>query len=344
MQYFCTYFDQHYLLRGLALYQSLSRHCPAFRLFILCLDEASHRILSQLNLPDVRLVVLEDLEKGDEELLSAKQDRSRIEYFFTCTPSLLLWLLNNSPDVDRITYLDADLYFFANPAPVFDEIGDSSIAIIEHRFPGNLRNLERFGVYNVGWLSFRRDQHGLACLQWWRERCIEWCYDRCEDGRFADQKYLDDWPDRFQDGVVLRHKGANLAPWNLANYRIRADAAGVWVDDDPLIFFHFHGLKQIWNWLYDPSFATYKVKTSSVVSREIYGPYIRSLLDTAQQVSPLWQQVHLHRGIRDQLRASPAPQRLSPLRRMVRGFRRGVNICRRIFAREYFLVRHGRVV
>src|SRR5712691_2882118 len=221
MYHFCTYFDHRYLPRGLALYRSLKQHCRSFQLWVLCMDRECYDVLSQLDLPDIQLIALEDFEKDDQELLGAKQNRTLIEYYFTCTPSLPLFILNNCPEVGIITYLDADFFFFADPAPVFDEIADHSIAIIGHRFPAQLRHREQYGIYNVGWLSFRRDEQAFSCLVWWRERCIEWCYDRCEDGRFADQKYLDDWPTRFQGVVVLNHQGVNLAPWNLANYKIR---------------------------------------------------------------------------------------------------------------------------
>jgi len=249
------------------------------------MDHASFEILEKLALPMVNPISLEKFEQDDKLLLTAKQNRSKIEYYFTCTPSLPLFILNNWPEVGLITYLDADLFFFASPLPLFDEFGKKSIAIIGHRFPPHLQGRERYGIYNVGWLSFRRDDNGLDCLKWWRHQCIEWCYDREEDGRFADQKYLDDWPSRFKDVAILEHKGANLAPWNLCNYNLRSlNWNEVMVDEEPLIFFHFHGLKKIRDWLYNPSWGEYGINTSNVLRRTIYSPYLRSLSYANRQI------------------------------------------------------------
>jgi hypothetical protein len=317
MRYFCTYFDRHYLPRGLALYRSLQQHCPSFKLWALCMDSDAYGVLSTLALPGLHTISLPEFEQQDPPLRAAKENRSRIEYYFTCTPSLPIFIFDQFPEVDLLTYLDADLYFFADPAPVFDEIADHSIAVIEHRFPPYLRDRERFGVYNVGWVSFRRDSHAAACLAWWRERCLEWCYDRCEDGRFGDQKYLDQWPGLFTNLVVLQHKGANLAPWNLTNYRLREDAGQVWVDDQPLIVFHFHGLKRIRDWLYDTCLAEYRVKRSDVLRQRVYAPYIRTLVDMSRFVSirfaqaspggPIRGHVHLPIGARHFLPPWPRP-------------------------------------
>ena len=339
MYHFCTYFDHHYLLRGLALYQSLKRYCPSFQLWVLCMDGACHEVLSQLDLPDVRLIPLEDFERGDEELLKAKKNRSLLEYYFTCTPSLPLFIFNKHPEVDIITYLDADLFFFADPAPLYDEMADHSIAIIGHRHPPNFRHLDRYGMYNVGWLSFRRDEHAFACLRWWRERCIEWCYYRCEDGKYADQKYLDDWPTHFKGVVVLRHKGANLAPWNIANYRIHGDGNCVWVDEQPLIFFHFFRFKQIKDWLYDPNLVGYKVRPSKIVRRDIFAPYIWTLLDVTEQVSPLLQEASLRSSMREQI-----PQHAPLLRRVVRELRRVLDMYIGILTQRYTFVVNKRVI
>lgn len=279
MYCFCTYFDQNYLSRGLALYRSLRKHCPDFKIWVLCMDQATYEILKMLDLPGMYPVTVEKFERNDELLLSAKQNRSKIEYYFTCTPSLPLYIFKNWPEVDLITYLDADLYFFASPTPLFEELGKRSIAIIGHRFPPHLRDRERYGIYNVGWLTFRRDKNALDCLKWWRDRCIEWCYDRAEDGRFADQKYLDDWPNCYKNIVVLAHKGANLAPWNVSQYHLHHDKSGLLVDTQPLIFFHFHGVQKITNWLYDPLWIEYSVKSSKILRKKIYAVYLKALIE-----------------------------------------------------------------
>lgn len=283
MRYYCTYFDRFYLLRGLTLYRSLKAQGEPFTLWALCFDEESHQALCSLNQPDLLPISLAEFERGDGPLLAAKQDRSRVEYYFTCTPSLPLYLLNRHAEIDLITYLDADLFFYAGPEPIFAEMGDRSILIIPHRYPRSHLELQKHGIYNVGLLSFRSDAHGRACLEWWRERCLEWCYDRLEEGRFADQKYLDDWPTRFEGVAVLQHPGANLAPWNWMNSEIRFHDSKVTVDEQALLFFHFHGLKIFSRWLYDPVAEGRVYGEMPLALRwRLYSPYVRALKQTAQ--------------------------------------------------------------
>ena len=288
MYYFCTYFDRNYLVRGLTLYRSLTHHARPFVLWALCFDDFTHDILSKLNLSNLWSVSLQEFERNDEALLAAKQNRSRVEYYFTCTPSWPLYILSHFPEVDLITYLDADLFFYANPAPIYEEFGKQSILIVGHRFPEHLRHLEEVGIYNVGLLAFRNDGHGRECLQWWRERCLEWCYDRVEDGHYADQKYLDDWPVRFRQVKVLNNKGAGLAPWNWMNCDISIQSERATVDGQPLIFYHFHGLKVLNRWLYDPQLSRYGAMPSAL-RRWFYAPYVQALKETwrwVQSIAP----------------------------------------------------------
>lgn len=340
MFYFCTYFDQHYLARGLALYRSLREHCPEFQLWVLCMDEAAYQKLSELKLPGLLPIAMEEFERNDEPLKIAKTNRSRIEYYFTCTPSLPLHVLNRFPEVDVITYIDADLFFFSSPVPLFEEMGKASVAIIGHRFPPSLKAREIFGLYNVGWLSFRRDADGLDCLGWWRDRCNEWCYDRLEGERFADQKYLNDWPTRFRNVVVLKHRGANVAPWNVESHPLSYQTGrALTIDNQPLIFFHFHGLKKITSWWYDSGWKSYGVKPSFLWRKRVYAPYLKTLIDVSRQLLsiPAKQTPHgLKRGKLNQ------PQRpISEIRQFLRQFRKSLLMCKDVLAGQYIFIVKG---
>ncbi len=340
MHHFCTYFDARYLPRGLALFQSLMRHCPSFTLWVLCMDTESSDILSHMALPNIRLIPLADFEQHDEPLRTAKKNRSQLEYYWTCTPSLLFHILKNQPEVDRITYLDADLFFFDPLEPIYEEMAESPILIIEHRFSPEFRHFEKFGKYNVGLLSFRRDKTALRCLRWWRERCLEYCSFRLENGRFGDQQYLDEWPDRFRGVAVLRHKGAGLAPWNIANHDLRLNGGHVLVDDQPLIFYHFHGLRKIAKWVYDPGLASYRTKLSRVGRRYIYMAYIRKLHEMNRWVSRLTNELNIRGGLSERQRPRPAYWKRSR-HQLTQGVKRRIDIIHGL-SRGDFLFAVGR--
>jgi SAM-dependent methyltransferase len=240
---FCTLFDSRYLARGLVTIRSLRRVRPDARIRVLCIDDETKQHLDRLDEPGVVPIGMSELEQHDPELASVKAGRTRGEYCWTATPALCRFLFEREPELEEVTYLDADLFFFADPQPLFDELADGSVLIVPHRYAPLWAEQEvAHGIYNVEWLTFRRDDRGLAVLDWWRERCIEWCYARVEDGKFGDQKYLDDWPERFEGVHVLRHPGGGLAPWNLPRHRLANDAGSITVDGEPLVFFHAHSL------------------------------------------------------------------------------------------------------
>ncbi len=174
--------------------------------------------------------------------------------------------------------------FYSSPNPIFEEMEGKSVLIVPHRFPENQREKEKFGIYNVGWVSFRNDCIAKECLWWWRERCLEWCYDRVEPGRFGDQKYLDEWPHRFPGIHVLQHLGAGLGPWNWMAFRITVEGENAAVDGVPLIFYHFHGLSVFRRWLYDTGLP-FEHPMQPSLRRWLYGRYVDTLRHTAESIS-----------------------------------------------------------
>lgn len=275
---YCTYCDHRYLSRALALFASMEAMGFEGQFWLFCLSDECFSILSSLNLSRVKAVRLSELEAQHPELLAVKAGRQTIEYYYTCSPFILRFALACVPHAEWVTFLDSDLWFYQSPDRVFDAIGAASVAIIPHGFVSRLRYLEKFGKFNVGWVSFRNDNEGIRCLEWWQVRCIEWCYGWIDGDRYADQRYLDRFPDLAPHTKILTHKGCNLAPWNIENYDIALRDGRVFVDEQPLLFFHFSGLKKGERYVFD-NHRHYGAQHSCVIRDFIYKPYVQSLLD-----------------------------------------------------------------
>jgi hypothetical protein len=271
---FCTLFDKNYIFRGLAMYFSLKEHCPNFKLWILCMDNDVYSVLQKLNLDRAVLIRLSVIERDLTELIKIKPKRTTVEYCWTLSSVLTWYILKNNPLLPYLTYLDSDIYFYGSPASLFEEIGDKSVAIVRHNYEDKLKYQEkRSGIYNVSWVTFKNNAKGMDSLEWWKNACLNWCYNRHEDGKFGDQKYLDDWPTRFEGVCVIQHIGANVAPWNINRYKLLEIDGKIMLDEQKLIFYHFHSFKMfsdgkfmphslfynfsknVYNWLYQPYFC-----------------------------------------------------------------------------------------
>jgi putative methyltransferase (TIGR04325 family) len=282
--HFCTYFDHNYLPRALVLIESLRAQRASFHLHVVCLSDLCQRMLTELALPEITVIPLAAVEQHYPELPRIKPTRKPIEYMFTTTPFLPAYCLATNPGLAEITYLDADLYFYADPQAVFDHIGARSIGIFPHRFSPDLQDYVMFGKYNVGWLTFRATAEGLRCLGDYRRDCIDWCYDRVEGDRYADQRYLDRWPETYGDVAVIDMKGANAANFNVDNYQVTERDGGLWCDDDPLVFYHFHGVFLQEDGSYWIHYPKRHGAEEGVVVRRIYRPYLARLLEATERL------------------------------------------------------------
>ena len=238
MEHFVTLFDQAFLAVGLALHRSLQVQAGTgkFRLWIICMDEEVERSLAQLQLADVSLIPLREIET--EPLLAVKPGRSRGEYCWTMTPFAPSAVMDRAPDAQRVTYLDADLYFFDVPQILFDEFEHSGkhVLITDHAYAPEYDATATSGRFCVQFMTFRRTDISFEVLRCWQGQCVERCFARYEPSRFGDQKYLDEWPSKFPDAVhILQQTNKTLAPWNASWHVARAPLAPV--------FFHFQGFR-----------------------------------------------------------------------------------------------------
>lgn len=273
---FCTVFDTHYLSRGLALYESLNKHTPNFHLYIFAFNDKAYDLLTEMNLSQTTIISLAEFE--NEALLKVKPYRSIAEYCWTCTSSSILYCLDTF-SLDHCTYLDADLYFFNSPQLLISEMGDKSVMITEHRYTPRYDQSEISGKYCVQFMYFKNNDEARKVLNWWVEACIDWCYATPEDGKFGDQKYLDDWCQRFEGVHVLQHRGGGVAPWNIQQFAFRKENGKIkgtelaTMSEFDLVFVHFHDIKFYTNGQVDLSIYTLTPDDLEL----IYKPYLRHL-------------------------------------------------------------------
>jgi len=236
---FVTLFDSHYLPQGLCLHRSLEQHGRPYHLWAVAVDDACASALEKIGLSNTTIIRLQEVE--NEALRSVKASRSVGEYCWTLTPFLPSYLFQRMPQLERVTYVDADLFFFQPPSILIDEFLGSAkhVLITEHAFAPEYAARIQFGRFCVQFVTFRNTEPARRVLAWWQDRCIEWCYAREEAGKFGDQKYLDAWPKLFAQEVhVLEQREKTLAPWNVAHLSRRGRPV------QP-VFYHFHSLKII---------------------------------------------------------------------------------------------------
>ncbi len=264
MKRYCTYFDANYLDRGLALHESMEVHCQPYHLHVLALCDRTMETLARLHLPNVEVTHWTDIMTV--KLQEARESRSRHEWIWTLTPWWMLWLFKHEA-MPHLSYIDADCCFFSNPFALFGELFDADIAITPHRYSPDRRWMERNnGKYNVGLVFIRRNWAGLTCLQDWGRLCLE----KCIQSEGADQRYWDDLLPAHH-GHAIQHKGVDLAPWNQrGQYSYSLHDGRIYVDDDPLVMYHFH--KRL-----EPGF-----ELDPFVAQYIYPPY-REALRRAQE-------------------------------------------------------------
>lgn len=271
---YCTYFDKGFLLKGLALHASLIRHNPNAKLWILAFDRYTEKILEKMKLKGVTVVSLKDFE--DKELLAIKNTRNKIEYIWTCTPSLPLYIFKKNPNIKYVAYLDGDLYFYSSSIPAVNEIGNKSIVAVPHRFPKGLEHIAKgSGYFNVAFNVFKNDEEGIKCLKRWRNQCLDWCYWKLEDGKLGDQMYLDEWPKLYKKSLVIsKNIGVDTAPWNASQYKVSKKGDSVFINNEKLVCYHFHQFQILGS---DNFSRVLGYTLSKDVVKNIYEPYEEEL-------------------------------------------------------------------
>lgn len=106
----------------------------------------------------------------------------------------------------------------------------------------NFIQLYIYGLFNGGFVGVTK--MGVPAMRWWAGANHFICEVNAAKGQYVDQTHLNLLPVYFDDVEIIRHRGCNLAGWNLEECR------RTWVDNKLLI-----------DGRYDPVFVHYSIST-----------------------------------------------------------------------------------
>ena len=150
-----------------------------------------------------------------------------------------------------------DIAIFNPISNVISKLEEYSIILTPHQVDFNLEpsaiqdnetTSMKYGIFNLGFLAVRNDEHGRSFAQWWDNQLVRACYDLVEEGIFTDQKYCDLAPALFSGVFIERDPGCNVASWNLSRRSIKFSGDGqgqLCSNGEPLKFFHFTKLGSV---------------------------------------------------------------------------------------------------
>ncbi len=283
--YFCTVADSRFILETITLFESLVRQTDdsrsALSFTVLCLDERAIEICKKT---DGRIHTVSLSELNDTELLAVQSTRKISEFARTSKASLVCHLLGKMPKDEILTFIDSDICYYSDPSIVLQDKDTWSVLMTSHWFTEDKKETEKkVGIYNSGFICFKNDAIGKKCADSWREDCIAWCFDRIEEGRFTDQFYLEKWIREFNPLKVSTNKGLNVGTWNIDRFAITKKkfltAKEIFVDGEPLVCYHFHGLN-----LYINGKNKIKAYPATVHHKNIYEIYIKSMQEVYDRI------------------------------------------------------------
>lgn len=242
MNSFCTIITKDYIPFAKAIQKSLEAFNFDFSFQVLIVDSNKIDYVED----NIDFTFLKDLKETFPE------DFSNVSKYMQDPANTLRWSLKplylkylmGVDDIDKVIYVDPDIYFYNNPKFLFGLLENNDVIITPHwrsKNPFvdsiNFDQLFSGGIYNAGFFGCNKE--AIPILDWWLELCS---YKMEKGGGFyVDQAYLNLMPVYYPSQVkVIDHKGCNVAGWNLYECkRIQKDDEILINEKYPIIFVHF---------------------------------------------------------------------------------------------------------
>lgn len=237
-----------YLPRALVLAESLKFY-DGRQLNIVIFDKRQ-----AISIPDGLANIIWAEELGVPKFLELAFMYDIIEFSTSLKPFIALKLLKSH---DAVIFLDPDTCLFSSLSPVEQDLEVHPIVLTPHHCSPQPSTPEesdlpmmRFGSFNLGFFAVTNERSAIHFLEWWNNRCINFCFMESQFGLSTDQKWISIAPCLFRELYVSFNMGYNMSAWNTFEREVVRNQAGVYlvkskVSDEifNLVFFHFSNFR-----------------------------------------------------------------------------------------------------
>ena len=246
---FCTIITVDFISYALALRKSLLDFGDDLELYLLVADgNESLKKDFETNYPGSFILLIEGLCKsGMGKSIYDKYYHSDINAFrWSMKPVLITYLLQKK-NYDKVIYTDADIYFYNDYHFLLEDLDTLDVLLTPHwRSSDPYADLTHFkilytsGLYNGGFVGVNKN--AIAAMEWWAMACEYSCVINPGIGMFGDQVHLNLLPIYFDNIGIVKHRGCNVANWNMIECKrtLSKDGTHVLINNEyPIVFIHF---------------------------------------------------------------------------------------------------------
>lgn len=181
---------------------------------------------------------------------------------------------------DAVTVIDADLWFFSSPEPVFEEIGAATMAVLPHGFAPaalgargvTMESHRQYGLYNAGFTYFSDFAPAARFAELVRQGPIAFRDHPDENGVvIGEQGYLETLATAL-GAHVIQNPAAAPGPWCAHAQSLTRDEDGrLLFGGRPLVAWHYHSLRP------GVQLADANYEVSAEQAALLYEPYLAAL-------------------------------------------------------------------
>lgn len=237
-----TLCSMNYLAQAKTLFGSLKKTNPEWRFFIGLVDKNNNRIDPEF----LQCDIIEVDQLGIDDFDGMVKKYSIIELLTSVKPFYFSWFFDNYFDAENVVYFDPDIMIFQPLDRLEKSLQQYDIILTPHfttpindNFLPTELHVMQTGVYNLGFIALKRSANVFNMLQWWKTRLKDKCFIDLSRGLFVDQVWANLMPACFEKVLIEKYAGYNVAHWNLHERHITVMSEKYYVNDVPLVFFHF---------------------------------------------------------------------------------------------------------